>query len=76
MFQWVRDLFQSITRRPIYKRGVLICPICGSRKIRQADSISYVITPPRYFCPNCYYQGYFVVEIDKDDEKKEEEDDF
>ncbi|WXG40134.1 MAG: hypothetical protein WED07_04810 [Candidatus Freyarchaeum deiterrae] len=72
MFGRIRGLFQSFTRRPMTKRGVLVCPRCGSTRIRQADSISGVITPPRYFCPNCYYSGYFVVEKDKDEDKNKE----
>ncbi|MEM3586793.1 MAG: hypothetical protein QXO71_05650 [Candidatus Jordarchaeaceae archaeon] len=66
MFQRTRYLLQSLTRHPINKR-VLICPNCGSSKIRQADSISGFITPPRYFCQNCYYSGHFIVEVDREE---------
>lgn len=69
MFQRVRDLFKSFTGRPVGKRGFLICPKCGSSKVKQADSISGFITPPRYFCQNCYYSGYFIVEISKEDDE-------
>nr|MDO8079885.1 hypothetical protein [Candidatus Freyarchaeota archaeon] len=58
------------------KRGVLVCPKCGSRRIRQADSISGFITPPRYFCQNCYYSGYFIVEIGEEDEEEDNFEEF
>lgn len=64
MFQRIRNLFQSFTRQPITKRGFLVCPKCRSSKVKQADSISGFITPSRYFCENCYYSGYFIVEVD------------
>lgn len=66
----IRDVFRSLTRRPIGKRVVLVCPRCGSKKIKLADSISGFITPHLYFCPKCYYQGYFVVEIDKEEDSR------
>lgn len=71
MFQRIREIIKSFTRRPLNKRGYLVCPKCGSSKVKQADSISGFITPPRYFCQKCYYSGYFIVEIDeKDDAEK------
>jgi len=66
MFQRIRDLLGNLTRFPINKRGILVCPRCGSKKIRLWNSISGFITPPYYFCQNCHYSGYFIVEVDKE----------
>lgn len=71
MLDRIRELFRSLTRRPRGKR-LLVCPRCESKKIRLADSISGFITPPLYFCPDCYYIGYFIVEIDKEEEQSKE----
>jgi len=72
MFDRIRGVLRGLTRRPARRRGLLVCPRCGSSKVKQADSISGFITPSRYFCPDCGYSGYFIVEIDKKEDRSEE----
>ena len=48
------DLLSAIKRG---KRGVLICPRCGSRKIRRLSAFSGWLLPLQYVCEECGYVG-------------------
>ncbi len=48
------DLLSAVRRG---KRGVLVCPRCGSRKIRRLSAFSGWLLPLQYVCEECGYVG-------------------
>ena len=59
----IKEILEVLRRVKVRSRpSVLVCPVCGSRRIIQ---ISTGITPTRYVCEDCGYTGYLVVEIEE-----------
>jgi len=48
------------------------CPACGSLKIRQQGSLSGWLLPPVYACQQCGYVGNLVLELENEEEEKED----
>jgi len=49
----------------------IICPVCGSMRVRQRGSLSGWLLPAVYSCEDCGYLGSLVLEADSDEELEE-----
>jgi len=56
------------------KKRIIVCPVCGSPKIRKLSSFSGWLTPEIWVCPECGYKGpiYAEKEVELRDKDKEE----
>ena len=54
----------------------IICPVCGSMRIRLKGSLSGWLLPAAYSCEDCGYLGSLVLEADSEEslEKLENKD--
>ena len=67
----VREVFKSIKHRTPTQ---IYCPRCCSPKIKLTSSLAVGgIFPKQYYCEECGYVGSVVMELEKDENKKEKE---
>ena len=64
----IRDILKSLKHR---KPSKIYCPKCGSPKIHVASGFDYFLYPLKYVCDNCGYTGPIVMELEKEESKKE-----
>jgi predicted RNA-binding Zn-ribbon protein involved in translation (DUF1610 family) len=63
LLQNIRDVLKATK----HKRPTQIyCPKCGSPKIHQSTTFNYWITPTKYTCDNCGYNGPIIMELEKE----------
>lgn len=56
----LKSVFSSVARK---KPGsIVVCPVCGGRRIRLVGFLSGWLTPHQYFCGDCGYRGAVVCE--------------
>jgi len=65
LLQNVREVFKSLKRR---KPSTIYCPKCCSPKIRLSSSLDIWLTPKKYICQNCGYNGPIIMELEKEEE--------
>jgi ribosomal protein S27AE len=66
----LRDVLKN-TKHSKPKR--IFCPKCGSPNLRLSSSMDYWLTPQRYLCGECGYLGAVFMELEKEENKKEDE---
>ena len=71
LFKNLRDVLSQMKRD---SKPCIICPQCGSSKIQAAGSLDGWITPERYNCLKCGYNGSLLIEIDKKDLEEKDSD--
>jgi predicted RNA-binding Zn-ribbon protein involved in translation (DUF1610 family) len=64
LLQNVSDVFKMLKRRKPSKK---YCPRCGSTEIRLSSGLDVWLTPKKYFCEKCGYNGPVVMEIEKEE---------
>ena len=70
-----REVIKGLKHRNSAEAITKLCPKCASTKI-SIDSGSgtylklYGVTPTKYVCSNCGYNGPIILEQTKEDEKK------
>ncbi|MEM3577348.1 MAG: hypothetical protein QXX51_02710 [Candidatus Bathyarchaeia archaeon] len=64
LLQNLKEVFGSLKRRGPTK---IYCPRCGSPNIRLSSSLDYWLTPKKYVCENCGYNGPIVMELEKEE---------
>jgi predicted RNA-binding Zn-ribbon protein involved in translation (DUF1610 family) len=60
------ELFNTIRNLKRDQHHLRICPKCGSAKIREVSSLGGWILPSRYVCDDCGYDGYLLLELEKE----------
>ena len=53
--------------------AILVCPRCGSPKIKRLRGFYGWLLPVTYVCPECGYKGPIVLEIEEEGRTGEEE---
>jgi len=59
MLDGLREIFRQAHRssgKHIYR-----CPVCGSRNIHPLHNLGWIM-PTQYYCEDCGYIGYIVIE--------------
>ena len=46
------------------RRAIVVCPRCGSPKIRRLRGFYGWLLPTTYVCPDCGYRGPLVLELE------------
>jgi len=67
-----RDVFKTIKHK---KPSAIFCPKCASPEIKLSSSLDYWLTPPKYLCEKCGYNGSIVMELEKEENDPEEKQD-
>lgn len=67
-----REVVKELKHKKINEATTKLCPKCGSQKITLSSGFDtyprlYGITPRRYVCRECGYNGPLVVEQTKDE---------
>jgi hypothetical protein len=69
--QNLRNVFKTLKHQnPTQK----YCPKCGSPKLTLSSSLDYWLLPQKYFCKECNYTGTIYMELEKEEEEKENPD--
>ena len=68
--EWIRRMLRRIRTTRRSSNRLIVCPRCGSTKIKLTSTFDAWLTPKKYFCPDCGYVGPVVLEIER--EKKGE----
>jgi ribosomal protein S27AE len=66
-----REILKNTKHRKIQH---IFCPRCCSPKIQLNNSLDIWLTPRQYYCPECGYTGILVMELEEDNQQKEETD--
>jgi len=66
----IREVLRGLKREKLRKRTPKFCPKCGSPRIRLSSSFDvyprmYGLTPGKYICKNCGYEGQVIVESEE-----------
>jgi hypothetical protein len=64
-----REIFKTVKHR---KPSQIFCPRCASPKIHLHSGLDLWLTPQSYICENCGYNGILVMELEKEEEKTQE----
>ncbi|MEM2104610.1 MAG: hypothetical protein QW717_06960 [Candidatus Bathyarchaeia archaeon] len=56
------EVFKTLKRRGPSK---IYCPKCGSSKVHLSTSLDYWLTPKKYVCDDCGYNGPIVMELEE-----------
>jgi len=64
LLQNVREVFKMLRHR---KPSKIYCPKCGSQRIHLSSSLDFWLTPKKYVCDECGYNGPIVMEIEKEE---------
>ncbi len=58
--------FKYLFKRISTKKGLkLVCPRCGSTKVRKASILSGWLTPLQFICEDCGYIGTVFLEVEE-----------
>jgi transposase-like protein len=63
--QSFKDLLETLKHLKYSNPKPKICPKCKSGKIYAKES--YGLLPQTYKCKECFYEGYLVLELEKDE---------
>ncbi|RJS79638.1 hypothetical protein CW708_01905 [Candidatus Bathyarchaeota archaeon] len=66
----IKEIFKSLKHR---KPTKIYCPRCGSPNIHLSSKFDYWLTPKTYVCEDCGYKGPIVMELEEEDDSKDEE---
>ncbi|MCK4313813.1 hypothetical protein E3J49_01685 [Candidatus Bathyarchaeota archaeon] len=64
LLQDMKEVFKTLSHR---KPTKIYCPRCGSRRIHLSSSLNYWLTPKKYFCEKCGYNGPIALELEKEE---------
>jgi transposase-like protein len=64
-----REIFKTVKHR---KPSQIFCPRCASPKIHLHSGLDLWLTPQSYICEDCGYNGILVMELEKEEEKTQE----
>ncbi|HEY4674941.1 MAG TPA: hypothetical protein VIH48_02675 [Candidatus Bathyarchaeia archaeon] len=64
LLQNMREVLGMLKHRKPCK---IYCPKCGSPKIHLSTSLEYWLTPKKYSCDDCGYNGPIVMELEKEE---------
>ena len=64
----IRDVLKSLKHR---KPSKVYCPKCASPNIHVSSGFDYWLVPVKYVCDNCGYTGPMIMELEKEEGKKE-----
>jgi predicted RNA-binding Zn-ribbon protein involved in translation (DUF1610 family) len=59
----IRGVLKATRRR---RPTRIYCPKCGSTKIRLSTAFNYWLTPRKYTCDDCGYNGSIIMELEKE----------
>jgi predicted RNA-binding Zn-ribbon protein involved in translation (DUF1610 family) len=65
----LQNLHEVITSLKHRKPSQIFCPRCCSPKIRLSSSLDIWLTPKKYICENCGYNGPIIMELEKQEKK-------
>lgn len=68
------DFFDTVKNLRHSGPGALACPVCGSIRIKQRGSLGGWLLPPDWACTDCGYVGKLVLELDREDSRKQKND--
>jgi ssDNA-binding Zn-finger/Zn-ribbon topoisomerase 1 len=62
-----REVLKELKHKKVYEATIKVCPKCGSKKLSVSSGFNvyprlYGITPTKYFCAECGYNGPLVME--------------
>jgi predicted RNA-binding Zn-ribbon protein involved in translation (DUF1610 family) len=60
----IREVLKTLKRR---RPSKIYCPKCGAAGIHLSSSLDYWLTPKKYVCDDCGYNGPIVMELEKED---------
>ncbi len=63
-----REVFKTVKHR---KPTQIFCPRCASPKIHLSSGLDLWLTPKSYICDECGYNGLIVMELEKEENIKE-----
>ena len=69
--EWVRRTLRRIRTPRSSSKRLIVCPRCGSSKIKLTSTFDAWLTPKKYFCPDCGYVGPVVLEIDREKNRED-----
>jgi predicted RNA-binding Zn-ribbon protein involved in translation (DUF1610 family) len=67
----LREVLRGLKREKLGKGTPKFCPKCGSPRIRLSSSFDayprmYGLTPGKYICGDCGYEGPVVMELEEE----------
>ena len=62
----MRGFIETLRNLKRGKRGIYVCPKCGSPRMQNLSSLGGWIFPNQYLCDECGYNGYLVLELEKE----------
>jgi predicted RNA-binding Zn-ribbon protein involved in translation (DUF1610 family) len=62
----IRNIFNFIKDAKRKNPKQIVCPRCGSIKIKPYTSLSSWLTPEEYLCEECGYKGSIILEVEKE----------
>ncbi len=64
-------VFSHIKKKPSSKDVIKVCPVCLRNKLeKRINPLLGIIFPPMYFCHHCDYNGPLFAEIELEEYKK------
>jgi len=66
----IKQTLKRIKQQSKSSDKILVCPRCGSTRLRLSSRMDTWLTPTRYVCEDCGYIGPIVMEIEKEQLKK------
>ena len=64
----ISNLIKSLKHR---KPAPIVCPVCGSAKIKLSSRFDAWLMPTVYICLDCGYRGPIVMELEKNKDEEE-----
>jgi len=67
-FQDLREVVRELKHRNETQK---YCPRCGSPKLKLASGADFWLTPGKFVCKDCGYNGFIVMEKEEENPQKE-----